>query len=233
MALRGLAGRCAAILLLALLCDVVGLILLLLGIFAPLSYWDFLVYMGSLLLAFSLVFWVFWYTFNIENPTEVETSMCRVSTAADGVLPPSWCPKGMFLLTNKPVSSRCLGTTPRGNGCKVPITTCPHYHDCQAHEDPWEAVVPMGCDLLVHFPLCNLSALRCSPVCVALGRVELAPQNVAQSIPMPRGGINHFEQGLLQAAAGFGHAQGMQHVQPQTLLLPVPSSWTGNVPSSS
>lgn len=68
MALRGLAGRCAAILLLALLCDVVGLILLLLGIFAPLSYWDFLVYMGSLLLAFSLVFWVFWYTFNIEVP---------------------------------------------------------------------------------------------------------------------------------------------------------------------
>lgn len=39
--------------------------------------------------------------------------------------------------------------------------------------------------------------------------------------------------GLLQAAAGFGHAQGVQHVQPQTLLLPVPSSWTGDVPSSS
>lgn len=73
------------------------------------------------------------------------------------------------------VSSRCLGTTPRGNGCKVPITTCPHYHDCQAREDPWEAVVPMGCDLLVHFPLCNLSALRCSPVCVALGRVGTIP----------------------------------------------------------
>lgn len=29
--------------------------------------------------------------------------MCQVNTAADGVLPPSWCPKGMFLLTNKPV----------------------------------------------------------------------------------------------------------------------------------
>lgn len=33
----------------------------------------------------------------------------------------------------------------------------------------------MGCDLLVHFPLCNLSALRCSPVCVALGRVGTIP----------------------------------------------------------
>lgn len=30
-------------------------------------------------------------------------SVCRVSTAADGVLPPSWCPKGMFLLTSEPV----------------------------------------------------------------------------------------------------------------------------------
>ncbi|NXU47492.1 TM238 protein, partial [Turnix velox] len=61
-------GHCALILLLALLCDVVGLIILLLGIFAPLSSWDFFVYLGSLMIAFSLVFWVFWYTFNIEVP---------------------------------------------------------------------------------------------------------------------------------------------------------------------
>ncbi|NXK19548.1 TM238 protein, partial [Arenaria interpres] len=59
-------GHCALILLLAVLCDVVGLIILLLGIFAPLSSWDFFVYLGSLILAFSLLFWVLWYTFNIE-----------------------------------------------------------------------------------------------------------------------------------------------------------------------
>ncbi|NXQ36944.1 TM238 protein, partial [Alaudala cheleensis] len=63
-----LPGRCAAIALLALLCDALGLLILLLGILAPLSSWDFFVYLGSLLLAFSLVFWVFWYTFNIEVP---------------------------------------------------------------------------------------------------------------------------------------------------------------------
>ncbi|XP_010018173.1 PREDICTED: transmembrane protein 238 [Nestor notabilis] len=63
-----LMGRCAMILLLAVLCDVVGLITLFLGIFAPLSSWDFFVYLGALLLAFSLVFWSFWYTFNIEVP---------------------------------------------------------------------------------------------------------------------------------------------------------------------
>ncbi|NWS11320.1 TM238 protein, partial [Pachyramphus minor] len=61
-------GRCALIALTAVICDVVGLIILLLGIFAPISSWDFFVYVGALLLAFSLVFWIFWYTFNIEVP---------------------------------------------------------------------------------------------------------------------------------------------------------------------
>ncbi|NXM72260.1 TM238 protein, partial [Serilophus lunatus] len=61
-------GRCAVIVLVAVLCDVLGLIFLLLGVLAPISSWDFFVYLGALLLAFSLVFWIFWYTFNIEVP---------------------------------------------------------------------------------------------------------------------------------------------------------------------
>ncbi|NXV72681.1 TM238 protein, partial [Atlantisia rogersi] len=68
MAFPRLMGRCALLLLLALLCDAIGLIILILGIFAPLSSWDFFVYAGALVLAFSLLFWVFWYTFNIELP---------------------------------------------------------------------------------------------------------------------------------------------------------------------
>lgn len=68
MALRALAGRCGGVLLLALLCDVLGLVLLLVGLLASLSYWDFFIYLGALLLAFSLLFWIFWYTFNIEIP---------------------------------------------------------------------------------------------------------------------------------------------------------------------
>ncbi|NWX19472.1 TM238 protein, partial [Aegotheles bennettii] len=70
MAFTRFIGRCAAILLVAVLCDVLGLIILLLGIFAPLSFWDFFVYSGALLIAFSLVFWVFWYTLNIEVPSK-------------------------------------------------------------------------------------------------------------------------------------------------------------------
>ncbi|NXV51608.1 TM238 protein, partial [Uria aalge] len=61
-------GRCALILLLAVLCDVIGLIILFVGIFAPLSSWDFFVYFGALMITFSLLFWVLWYTFNIEVP---------------------------------------------------------------------------------------------------------------------------------------------------------------------
>ncbi|KAJ7418898.1 transmembrane protein 238 [Willisornis vidua] len=68
MGLPRLMGRCAVVALVALLCDAVGLIVLLVGLLAPLSSWDFFVYVGALLLAFSLLFWVLWYTFNIEVP---------------------------------------------------------------------------------------------------------------------------------------------------------------------
>ncbi|KAF4802667.1 hypothetical protein TURU_023342 [Turdus rufiventris] len=68
MDIRGLLGHCAAIALLALICDALGFLILLVGILAPISSWDFFVYAGALLLAFSLLFWVLWYTFNIELP---------------------------------------------------------------------------------------------------------------------------------------------------------------------
>ncbi|KAL2765849.1 transmembrane protein 238-like [Daubentonia madagascariensis] len=63
-------GRCVLFLILALLLDAVGLVLLLLGIFATLSYWDFFVYTGALILAFSLLLWVIWYSLNIEVSPE-------------------------------------------------------------------------------------------------------------------------------------------------------------------
>uniref|UniRef100_A0A8D2B7W7 Transmembrane protein 238 like n=1 Tax=Sciurus vulgaris TaxID=55149 RepID=A0A8D2B7W7_SCIVU len=63
-------GRCVFFLVIALLCDALGLVILLLGIFATLNYWDFLVYTGALILALSLLFWIAWYTFNIEVPLE-------------------------------------------------------------------------------------------------------------------------------------------------------------------
>lgn len=46
---------------LAVILDVVGLIIFLVGIFAPLSFWDFLIFSGALLIFFSLIPWIFWY----------------------------------------------------------------------------------------------------------------------------------------------------------------------------
>nr|XP_048304228.1 transmembrane protein 238-like [Myodes glareolus]XP_048304229.1 transmembrane protein 238-like [Myodes glareolus] len=63
-------GRCVFFLIVALLSDAVGLVLLLVGIFATLNYWDFLVYTGALILALSLLFWLAWYSFNVEVPLE-------------------------------------------------------------------------------------------------------------------------------------------------------------------
>lgn len=64
-------NRCTRLFLsLALVLDVVGLLLLLVGIFAPLSFWDFFVLSGPLLLFLSLIFWIFWYMGNLTVSEE-------------------------------------------------------------------------------------------------------------------------------------------------------------------
>lgn len=55
---------------LAVIMDVAGLILLFLGIFAPLSFWDFFVLSGPLLIFLSLIFWIFWYIGNLTVSAE-------------------------------------------------------------------------------------------------------------------------------------------------------------------
>lgn len=66
MGFSRIAGRCAIILFLAILVDITGVILLLLGIFAKFTYWDFFIYSGAVALGLSIVLWIFWYTFNVE-----------------------------------------------------------------------------------------------------------------------------------------------------------------------
>ncbi|MEE6526077.1 hypothetical protein FKM82_026488 [Ascaphus truei] len=66
MRLSRVAGRCRAILLIALIFDIVGIILLLCGLFAHFESWDFFIYTGAVTIALSLVFWMLWYTFNVE-----------------------------------------------------------------------------------------------------------------------------------------------------------------------
>ncbi|KAB5517641.1 hypothetical protein PHYPO_G00169500 [Pangasianodon hypophthalmus] len=64
-------GRCFIFFVLAIVLDVTGLVLFLLGIFAPLSFWDFFVLSGPIIIFLSLLFWIFWYLGNLNGPYEV------------------------------------------------------------------------------------------------------------------------------------------------------------------
>ncbi|XP_061081168.1 transmembrane protein 238-like [Conger conger] len=67
--LRGL-GRCSCAFWLAVAFDTLGLIILMIGVFADLFFYDFLIYAGAIIIFLSLIWWVFWYTGNIEVPPE-------------------------------------------------------------------------------------------------------------------------------------------------------------------
>lgn len=55
---------------LAAIMDVAGLLIFLVGIFAPLNYWDFFVFSGPLLIFLSLIPWIFWYMGNLTVSEE-------------------------------------------------------------------------------------------------------------------------------------------------------------------
>ncbi|KAM4530048.1 transmembrane protein 238 [Odontesthes bonariensis] len=64
---RGL-GRCVCCFWLAVAFDIVGLAVLLIGVFANVFFYDLLIYAGAIVIFFSLIWWVFWYSGNIEVP---------------------------------------------------------------------------------------------------------------------------------------------------------------------
>lgn len=72
---RRLVGRCPVLFLLALCFDMLGVALILTGIFANLqldgrSFGEFIIYGGGILIFFSLLWWMIWYAFNLEVSME-------------------------------------------------------------------------------------------------------------------------------------------------------------------
>ncbi|XP_039979764.1 transmembrane protein 238-like [Xiphias gladius] len=64
---RGL-GRCQCCFWLAVAFDILGLVVLLIGVFVNVFFYDLLIYAGAIVIFLSLVWWVFWYSGNIEVP---------------------------------------------------------------------------------------------------------------------------------------------------------------------
>lgn len=64
---RGL-GRCTCCFWAAVAFDSVGLSVLLIGVFVTVFFYDLLIYAGAIIIFLSLIWWVFWYSGNIEVP---------------------------------------------------------------------------------------------------------------------------------------------------------------------
>ncbi|XP_074052035.1 uncharacterized protein LOC141494720 [Macrotis lagotis] len=63
-------GRCPFAFWLAVSFDLVGLAVLLTGVFSEVFFYDLLLYAGSIIIFLSLIWWVFWYTGNVEAPPD-------------------------------------------------------------------------------------------------------------------------------------------------------------------
>nr|XP_044602548.1 arginine-glutamic acid dipeptide repeats protein-like [Equus asinus] len=75
-------GRCRHFFWLGVVFDTVGLTVLFTGIFADLFFYDLLLYLGAIIIVFSLLWWVSWYTGNIElTPEEALKSPFPVPSA--------------------------------------------------------------------------------------------------------------------------------------------------------
>lgn len=69
-------GRCKFAFWFAVFHDILGFLILLSGVFWDIFFNDFLIYAGAVIIFLSLIWWVFWYTGNIEvPPAELEDDL--------------------------------------------------------------------------------------------------------------------------------------------------------------
>lgn len=79
-------GRCKCAFWFAVFHDIFGLFVLLAGVFWDIFFHDFLIYAGAVIIFLSLIWWVFWYTGNIEvPPEELEDDIVQYKRNAKGI----------------------------------------------------------------------------------------------------------------------------------------------------
>lgn len=63
-------GRCKFSFWFAVGHDIIGVSIMMVGVFAGLAVHDLFIYAGAIIIFLSLIWWVFWYTGNIDVPPE-------------------------------------------------------------------------------------------------------------------------------------------------------------------
>lgn len=63
-------GRCKCSFWFAVAHDVLGVFIMMVGVFGGLAVHDLFIYAGAIVIFLSLIWWVFWYTGNIDVPPE-------------------------------------------------------------------------------------------------------------------------------------------------------------------
>lgn len=78
-------GRCVCCFWLAVAFDITGLAILLIGVFVNVFFYDLLIYAGAIVIFLSLIWWVFWYSGNIEvPPAELEDDVGLLKKGKSG-----------------------------------------------------------------------------------------------------------------------------------------------------
>ncbi|XP_053094607.1 transmembrane protein 238-like [Pangasianodon hypophthalmus] len=108
-------GRCKFAFWFAVFHDVLGLLILLSGVFWDIFFNDLLIYSGAVVIFLSLIWWVFWYSGNIEVPPaelEDDITLYKKNKGISGVVR-----KVSDRLSNGLSSFRKSGrrSVPRGN----------------------------------------------------------------------------------------------------------------------
>lgn len=98
----GALGHCRQFFWLGVAFDAVGVAMLFTGVFANLLYYDMLLYLGSIIMFVSLLWWISWYTGNIEALPE--DPLRRTSPRA-GEVTVQRCGSRRFTLTLRSVSN--------------------------------------------------------------------------------------------------------------------------------